>query len=170
MLKISLFCWNEGTSSSISHCTLIGLAGQDAQRFHARGTQRGLNHEIAFQIRQLRALQNVEILGARAIRVSPSIVGCSLETLNRAIADEVSGNTNQRMPAVASAATVPMQSASSQRRRRQLANELASIPPRSTSVAGSAGLAGRIDHGRRMAVGLGHQRGLGMLTADHRVG
>ena len=90
---------------------LVRLAGQDAERFHARCTQRGLNHEIAFQVRQLGALQNFETLWRLTIRVSPSIVCCSLETLNRAIAWEVSGNTNQRHQAVARAATVPMQSA-----------------------------------------------------------
>ena len=60
------------------------------------------------------------------------------------------------------AITSPMQSASSQRRRRQLRNELASMPPRSTSVGGRAWL-DRVDHRRRHAVGLGHQRGLGVL-------
>ena len=97
MLKISLFCWKVGDQLVDQPLHLVRLAGQYAERFHTRRPQGGLNHEVAFQVRQLSALENFKLFGRIGTFASPSTDCSSLDTLNSAVTCEVSGNTNQRM-------------------------------------------------------------------------
>ena len=73
MLKISLFCWNDGHKFIDQPLHFVRLAGQDAQRLHARATQRGLDHEVALQIGQLSALQDFKLLCPESLTNRPSI-------------------------------------------------------------------------------------------------